>query len=108
LFILLHQHLRAVERHVLEQESAVAGLLESLRQAVAQTAKDVDTIEAHRVELQPPGLPARGALNLSRRSQALRLARRGDSPERIAAELGVPRQEVELLLKVHRIVLAQL
>ena len=47
-------------------------------------------------------------LNLSKRSQALRMHRRGDTPEQIASTLGVPLQEVELLLKVHRIVVAAL
>ena len=43
-------------------------------------------------------------LNLNKRSQVIRLHRRGDSPTQIAAALEVPRQEVDLLLKVHRIV----
>lgn len=47
-------------------------------------------------------------LNVSKRSQALRMHRRGDAPEQIASTLGVPLQEVELLLKVHRIVVAAL
>jgi hypothetical protein len=45
-----------------------------------------------------PGL----SINLTRRSQALRMYRRGDSPEQIAAALQMPRNEVELLLKVQR------
>jgi biotin operon repressor len=32
--------------------------------------------------------------------------RLGESPEKIAAELGLSRQEIELLLKVHRLVIA--
>jgi hypothetical protein len=47
-------------------------------------------------------------LNVSNRSQALRMHRRGDSPEQVASTLGIPLQEVELLLKVHRIVVAAL
>ena len=53
----------------------------------------------------PPGLPKPG-LNLSKRSHALRMHRRGEGAEQIAAALDLPRQEVELLLKVHRIVLS--
>ena len=33
--------------------------------------------------------------------------RRGDPPEQIAATLAVSRQEVDLLLKVHRIVMTR-
>jgi hypothetical protein len=41
-------------------------------------------------------------LNVSRRSQVLRMSRSGDAPERIASALGVAKAEVDLLLKVHR------
>jgi len=46
-------------------------------------------------------VPVRPGMNLSRRSQALRLARRGESPEQIASRLGLPTGEVRLLLKIH-------
>lgn len=52
--------------------------------------------------------PVRPAMNLNKRSQALRLHRRGDPPEAIAASLGLPVQEVDLLIKVHRIVISSL
>jgi type II secretory pathway component PulM len=48
----------------------------------------------------------RGGLNLTTRSQVLRLHRRGESAEQIASILEIPKQEVDLLLKVHRIVLS--
>jgi cell division protein FtsB len=51
---------------------------------------------------------ARTALNLNKRAQVLRMHRRGDPPERIASLLEVPRQEVDLLIKVHRIIISQL
>jgi hypothetical protein len=41
-------------------------------------------------------------VDANQRTQVLRLARRGDRPEQIAAELQVPKSEVELLLKVQR------
>ncbi len=65
--------------------------------------------ESHR---RLPGEPtpgtARSSMNLTRRSQALRMRRQGDSPELIAESLDIPRQEVDLLLKVNDIVLNQL
>ncbi len=54
-----------------------------------------------------PGAP-RACMNLTKRSQALRLRRKGDSPEQIAQSLEIPRQEVDLLLKVHDIVFSTL
>jgi hypothetical protein len=50
----------------------------------------------------------RSGLNLSKRSQALRLHRRGESPEQIAATLDLPLQQIELLIKVHRIVISNI
>jgi hypothetical protein len=47
----------------------------------------------------------KAGFNLSKRSQALRMHRRGEAPGHIASTLELPRQEVELLLKVHRIVI---
>jgi hypothetical protein len=45
-------------------------------------------------------LPPKSSLNVNKRTQVLRLARRGEPVEKIAALLGIPRREVELLLKV--------
>jgi hypothetical protein len=42
-------------------------------------------------------------LNLTRRAQALRMQRRGESAATIAAALRVPRNEIELLMKVQRL-----
>jgi DNA-binding NarL/FixJ family response regulator len=94
------------------------------QRAEARLAESDATIEAVRSEAEscarqlrelrqePPRTNAFAAaqpgLNLSKRSQALRMHRRGDTPEQIASTLGVPLQEVELLLKVHRIVVADL
>ena len=50
-----------------------------------------------------PAVPASG-INLNRRVQALRLLRKGEDVSRIAAILGVPRSEVELLVRVQNYV----
>ena len=78
----------------------------------AQTQYTVIASELESAKLQPaveilPGTP-RPSMNVTRRSQALRLHRKGDSAERIAATLEVPRQEIDLLLKVHQLVLNNL
>ena len=64
------------------------------------------------LELRPAvtltaGMPKPG-MNVVKRAQALRLHRRGNRPEQIATALDLPRQEVDLLLKVHRIVLSNI
>jgi hypothetical protein len=54
----------------------------------------------------PP--PARSGLNLNKRSQALRMSRRGEKPGEIAASLSIPQNEVELIMKIQKIVLSGL
>lgn len=49
----------------------------------------------------------RPSMNLNWRSQALRLARRGELPEQIASHLGRASGEVRLLLKVHGMLVGQ-
>jgi hypothetical protein len=49
--------------------------------------------------------PLRSGLNLTKRTQVIRLSRRGERTESIAASLSLPRRQVELLLKVHGMVL---
>jgi hypothetical protein len=41
---------------------------------------------------------------MTRRSQVLRLHHRGEGPDQIAAALGVPVNEVDLMLKVNKMV----
>jgi hypothetical protein len=52
-----------------------------------------------------PSFAAGGrSMNLQKRAQALRMHRRGDPLETIAATLGIPSKEVELLVKVQEVV----
>jgi hypothetical protein len=86
------------------QSQSDAGL-QTLRDSVDALAAQLHDLQNHPPVAPPPGLPKPG-LNLSKRSHALRMHRRGEAAEQIAAALDLPRQEVELLLKVHRIVLS--
>ena len=87
-----------------EEYAAAVETLQSRLEALASQLQ-----ESHR---RLPGEPIPGtakfSMNLSRRSQALRMRRQGDSPELIAESLDIPRQEVDLLLKVNDIVLNNL
>lgn len=74
-----------------------------LRETVDALAVQLRDLQDHPHAAAPSGVP-RAGFNLSKRSQALRMHRRGEAPEQIASALDLPRQEVELLLKVHRIV----
>ena len=84
-----------------------------IHETVDQLQRSLLALAGEMRDLQQGSVPApadgvfRSGLNLNRRSQALRMHRRGDPPEQIAASLGVSRQEVDLLLKVHRIVMSR-
>jgi len=83
---------------------------EAALQATNETVKELTT-QMQQIESQSLVAPmphVRSGFNLSTRSQALRMHRRGESAAQIAAALQVSAQEVELLLKVHQIVLHNL
>jgi hypothetical protein len=82
-----------------ENEAALGALRERIEGLHGQ-------INDFRREPAAGAAPPRLGLNLSKRSQALRMHRRGDPPEQIAAALGIPLQELDLLVKVHRIVMS--
>ena len=88
-----------------QQQSQRDGELQALRNTLDALAAQLHDLQNHPPVAPPPGLPKPG-LNLSKRSQALRMHRRGEGVEQIASALELPRQEVDLLLKVHRIVLS--
>jgi hypothetical protein len=75
-----------------------------------QSAIDALGAEVRGLEGQPAAgsMSVRPGLNLSKRSQALRMHRRGEASPEIAAALNIPSQEVELLIKVQRIVLSNI
>jgi hypothetical protein len=77
-------------RHLTERLESLSSRVQELERAPASPV---------------PALP-RAGMNLNKRSQALRLHRQGEKTDQIAAALELPRQEVDLLLKVHRIVMA--
>ncbi len=86
------------------QQSALAeigklrGELEALRERT-------DEAERRAACAALPRLPASG-LNANHRTQAIRMMRRGEAPDKIAAILGVPRTEIDLLRKVQRLLTA--
>jgi hypothetical protein len=74
---------------------------EDLEGRVNQVAEMAEALKAQLAEMEKPqGVPAQ-PLNLNKRGQILRMRGRGERPETIAGALSIPRNEVELLIKVH-------
>ena len=109
LFVTLKVEVRAQSRRRLADEQQVHNLESALREAhlaVDRLESDLREVERQTGMLVAPA-PARSGLNLSKRTQVLRMHRAGQDGAGIADALGLPRGEVELLIKVHRIVLGQ-
>lgn len=91
-------------RLVRDREETVAAV-ELLRGAMARMESTLND-HARLIELLPSAVAAMPtalpplSMNLSKRTQVLRMHKRGDSTELIASSIGVPRREVELLVKV--------
>jgi DNA-binding NarL/FixJ family response regulator len=83
--------------------------LNDVRREIETLSLQLREMQRHQMQtppLLPSGVRRDPSLNVSKRSRAIRMHRLGESPEKIAAELGLSRQEIELLLKVHRLVIA--
>jgi hypothetical protein len=111
LSLMVLYHATSFSRAAAQQAKALREQLES-ELHVMRSGLDAVAAEVHDIELPPsvhmlPGKP-RSGLNMGKRTQALRMHRQGEPYTKIAAALEVPVQEVELLLKVHRIVISKI
>lgn len=97
--LLLEQDRRLTVGKMEEFRESMVRLQHQLEEAQPDTGAAGDSYAA---ESPPPQL-----VNLHKRSLALRMHRHGETPEQIAATLNIPRNEVELLLKVHKTALEQ-
>ncbi len=103
LFVLMKAETRGGEKRSRNRDAALDAAMTAVRASVASLSERLEETERQAGLLVPP--PAtRCGFNLSKRSQAIRMSRRGEAPSRIAAALELPQGEVDLLLKVHRIV----
>ena len=97
LFITAKLEIRRGLRAARDEHASVDG-------AVQQMSVGIEQLRTEMTSPAPVPAPAAGpALNLTKRTQALRMLRRGESVESIASALRAPRNEIELLVKVHQI-----
>jgi hypothetical protein len=78
---------------------------EQLENRLVQVTEVAERLQSQLEEVarpSPVGQPGQ-SLNLNKRGQVLRMRRRGENPETIAAALRIPQNEVDLLLKVHEL-----
>jgi hypothetical protein len=99
LFVSVKKDLHGSERRRKEDLEKAASRITALENELAGLRKEMEAL---------PSLvatPAGAGINLNKRTQALRMMKLGEGPEHIAAALSLPRKEVELLVKVQRMLL---
>ena len=100
------QRVRQLHGRAAKYEAALQAETARLSTEMADLKTKLETLEEPGQSLLPAG-PATAAngVNSTLRSKVLKMHRLGQSPERIAGSLRLPRGEVDLLVKVHRIVM---
>ena len=95
---IVHLEMRTLSRRGLERHERLENRL-ALMAEVAERMQSQLEETARPAQTSQPGQ----SLNLNKRGQVLRMQRRGETPETIAAALRIPQNEVTLLLKVHEL-----
>lgn len=98
---------RAAEDRMKAVSRSVEGTLHNWRETLDSLSAQVRDLPQQSLVAVAGALPKSG-LNMNKRSQVLRMHRQGDAPEQISIALEIPLQEVDLLLRVQRIVLRNL
>ncbi len=101
---MLSRRVRRLEAAAKKENESIQDILKMLDGAVDRLSGEVREVGERTGVLVEPAAP-RSGLNLGKRSQALRLHRHGETADKIAANLDLPRAEVHLLLKIHRLAL---
>lgn len=105
LFISLKRDLYASDRRSVQQKGELEEALKELREALSKQQNGLNETEEQLRTLSGAAPRPQSGMNLSVRGQALKLHRRGERPQQIAATLGISQTEVDLMLKVHQIAL---
>jgi len=102
-FLTLKQEIRRLKLRLDRQQADEATAARDLRlrlEEITLRLRDSEDRAGMLVAPQPP----RSGLNLTKRSQVIRMSRRGERSENIAASLSLPLGEVDLLLKINALV----
>ena len=103
IFLSLKQEIQRLKLRLDRQQADEATSARDLKLRLeAMTLRLRDSEDRAGVLVAPE--PPRSGLNLTKRSQVIRMSRRGERAENIAASLSLPRGEVDLLLKINALV----
>jgi hypothetical protein len=94
------------ERTPEDEIDGLAAELEDVRRQLATLTDRLTSLESEPREI-PTTVSLRSGMNLSKRTQALRQHRLGRASSEIAKDLEMPKAQIDLLVKVHRIISRQ-
>ena len=99
LFLTVKRDLRVMEMRYLRHAEQLRAKVEELAGEMETLRKELEVME----QKSDPAATVARTLGSGTRIQALRMIKNGEASEYIAATLGLPRTEVELLIKVQRL-----
>ncbi len=102
LFVSMKNEIRRMEARYLRNNESVRAEVRSLAEELADVRKELELIDRQR----DPVTIGR-TLGSGTRVQALRMIKHGEGPEHIAAALSLPRSDVEMLMKVQKLMVDQ-
>jgi hypothetical protein len=103
LFMTVKRELRVFETRYLRRGETLRIQLQDLSAEVETVRREMEMME----QKSDPCATVGRTLGSGTRIQALRMIKQGEGPENIAVKLGLPRNEVELLVKVQRLLAEQ-
>jgi hypothetical protein len=103
LFLTVKRDLRVIETRYLRRGESLRTQLRELTDELETVRREMETME----QKSDPSATVGRTLGSGVRIQALRMIKHGEGPEHIASALSLPRTEVELLVKVQRLLAEQ-
>jgi hypothetical protein len=100
LFLSVKREARAADRRWRQEIEISNARLSAMEIEISGLKKEFESIPA-----ATAAPPAGSGINMNKRTQALRMMRLGEGPDHIATALSIPRKEVELLVKVQRMLM---
>lgn len=102
LFVTLKREISLLGMRLGKRDASIEEAQQTVLARVEEFRRELQCAEQRTAQLVPPP-PLRSGLNLNKRTQVIRMFRHGEAEAIIASKLGLPRNEVNLLLKVHKL-----
>ena len=101
IFYSLNEEIRRLKSRLKERDTQLDTVSQNVLVQIDEMRAELREAEERTGQLVPPA-PSRSGLNLNTKTQVIRMFRHGADEGDIASKLCLPRNEVRLLLKVHR------